>query len=101
MPPVGEIEVWEVPADAPGRRLYGGWYMIIGVIEAAPAGESPRELSMGPWRVSFTSGASYRVPEFGTNDVFEMHFLVEVDTVIDGSPSNPSPACEGALQSLQ
>ncbi len=61
VPADGEIEVWEVPADASGRHLYGGWYMTVGVVEGAPGAPSPAEFSVVAWRVSFTSGPAMRI----------------------------------------
>jgi hypothetical protein len=80
VPADGEIEVWEVPGDN-RPHLCGGWYMIVGRLVRRPQKEN-REFSCGGWHLSWSSGPSYRMEQFGDQEVCELHFTTPADNYI-------------------
>jgi len=97
-PLAGEIEVWEVP-DEQHPHLYGGWYMVVGQVVSKPA-EAVREFAMDGWRLSWSSGLSYPVPQFAGQEVCELHFLSAAGDFIapEVAPAEPTAAPDPARE---
>ena len=96
IPPSGEIEVFELSVVENGRRLYGGWYLFVGRILAAPARESwqmPDEIPLDGWRLGIPNERLYSVPAFDAFNYCVLNFLAYVPDFIGIGAAFLQPVC--------
>lgn len=87
-PPLKETEVYELGEVEPERRLYGGWFPVVGQLLAGPEGHSPRNLDEEPIRntleiISVSAGGVMLPEAFRAEPVVDINFLAVVPWVLE------------------